>query len=182
MIGLKYDIVELHSYNSEWQLLFEEEKKELLSLLQKYIIGIEHIGSTAIPGLISKPIIDIMLGLKKYSDSEKCIIKLGNIGYKCFGECGRPGRLFFIKGGIKSTHHLHLVEYGSIYWRENILFRNYLRRHKNVANEYASIKKELAKRYKNNRDAYRFYKSLFVENTLKKAHEFILVTNKAKYI
>jgi len=162
MIGLKYDIVELHSYNSEWQLLFEEEKKELLSLLQKYIIGIEHIGSTAIPGLI--------------------LIKLGNIGYKCFGECGRPGRLFFIKGGIKSTHHLHLVEYGSIYWRENILFRNYLRRHKNVANEYASIKKELAKRYKNNRDAYRFYKSLFVENTLKKAHEFILVTNKAKYI
>jgi GrpB-like predicted nucleotidyltransferase (UPF0157 family) len=173
MLGLKNDIVELQPHNPKWKLLFKQEKKKILSFNQENIVQIEHIGSTAVPGLISKPIIDIMIGVKKYSNLGNCVFKLGDIGYKCFDECRRPGRLFFVKGRpFESSHHLHLVEYGSNYWNNNILFRNILLNYDNVTNEYAKLKIELAKRYRDNRNAYRIYKSVFVKKILKKYNEF----------
>lgn len=175
MLGIKYNIVELKPHNSKWKTLFKQEKDKIMSLsIHEYIVEVEHIGSTAVAGLTAKPIIDIMLGVKNYSDSKRCIGDLENIGYRNFGECGRPGRLFFIKSeSLKSTHHLHLVEYNSIYWENNIFFRDYLRNNKKIADEYAALKKDLAKKYRNDRDAYRFYKSSFVENILKKKNSLL---------
>ncbi len=145
-LEMKITLVE---YNSDWPGVFEQESGLLLSSLGDSVAQIEHIGSTAVPGLVSKPIIDIMVGLADFNAADSLVPKVAELGYTYFPEFEdvMPNRRFFKKlvDGT-ATHHIHMTEIDSEFWKRHLLFRDYLRANPNVAEEYALVKKELAKR------------------------------------
>jgi GrpB-like predicted nucleotidyltransferase (UPF0157 family) len=170
MIGLKRGIVELYQYDKEWKNYYEIEKNILNNLIEKYIIDIEHVGSTSIPGCIAKPIIDIAIGIKNINNAAIIINILKNNTYEYKFDAGIPGRHFFAKGeSEKRTHYLHVEHYNGVLWLNHILFRNYLLKHPEKIEEYNKLKTELSKKYKNNRNKYTEKKSYFIENIISEA-------------
>jgi GrpB-like predicted nucleotidyltransferase (UPF0157 family) len=166
--------VKVVDYDPNWPFLFEEEKAKILSVIAKKVVAIEHVGSTAVQGLGAKPIIDIMVGIRHLSDAQGCIGPLETIGYEYVPEYedSIPERRYFRKGpsNVPNKHyHLHMVEYGSDFWRRHLLFRDYLRAHPHAAEEYYRLKKELAAKYRFNREAYTEAKTLFIESIVAKA-------------
>jgi len=154
--------VSIVSYDPGWPFLFEEEKKHLLSCLPRELIGrIEHFGSTAIPGMAAKPIVDILVEVTSLEETKARIVPLLNAqGYEYFwrpshGDDIPPFYAWFIKrnpAGIR-THHIHMVEKDFEQW-DRLLFRDYLIEHPDVAREYESLKVDLARTYPNDRVAY----------------------------
>ena len=162
----------IKEYDTQWPILFENEKEIINKVIGEYILSIEHIGSTSVPGLGSKPIIDIMIGVSKFEDSRKCITPLKTLGYSYVPEFEAeiPGRRFFRKGTrADATHHIHLVEKDGKFWIDHLLFRDYLRTHPESAKEYYLLKKELAKKFVNDRDGYVNAKSEFIISIVEKA-------------
>ena len=168
MLGLERGTVRLAPHNERWHVLFAEEEGRLRSAVGEYVLAIEHVGSTAICGLSAKPIIDIAIAVQEIADAEKCVMPLEHIGYEYRGEQGISGRHFFGKGEPR-THHLHLVELGSDFWRSHLQFRDYLRGHRDLVEKYEELKKELAQRYRENREAYTEGKAAFIEGVLEAA-------------
>lgn len=145
-------MITLVPYDKAWPKLFEDEKSKLKQILSDVIVGIEHIGSTAIPEIYAKPVIDILIGVKdlKYFNQEhKNIIK--SLGYEYVQEFEQqlPNRRFFIKNDKDGnrTHHIHLVNYDSAWYQKHILFRDYLRLHPEDAKAYELHKLHLAKQF-----------------------------------
>lgn len=170
MLGLDRKSIELVPHQAEWTSLFETEAGLLRETLGNYAVAIEHIGSTAVSGLEAKPIIDILVGVRKLEEAEKCIAPLSEIGYEYRGESGIAGRFYFRKGiADVSTHHLNIALMTSDFWRSHLLFRDYLRRHADVARSYGKLKRELALKHKGNRPAYTEAKAEFIESVLEKA-------------
>lgn len=170
MLGLDRKSIELVEHRAEWKSLFESEADLLNAAAGNYIVAIEHIGSTSINGLEAKPIIDILAGVRKLADAEECVAPLAEIGYEYRGESGIAGRFYFRKGtGDVSTHHLNIVETKSDFWREHLLFRDYLRQHTDAAQIYGHLKRELALKHKGNRPAYTEAKAGFIKSVLEKA-------------
>ena len=165
---MKRGTVRLVPHIENWHQLFEEEKARLQSAIGENVFAIEHIGSTSICGISAKPILDIAVAVEKYADGEKCIKPLDDLGYEYRGAHGIAGRHYFVKGELR-THHLHLVEINSDFWRSHLLFRDYLRENPTIAKEYDNLKKDLAKKYAENRDAYLEGKAGFIENVLSAA-------------
>ena len=162
-LGLRYGTVKLVPHSPEWKKHFEIEKVLLAEAIGRYIVEIRHIGSTAVPGIHAKPIIDIMVGLEHLQDIEHCIPPLEEIGYIYMGEQDIPGWHFFIKGrGEVKTHHLHVVEWDSEYWITHLLFQEYLVRHPEVAHAYEQLKLALEDKYPDDRTAYTRDKSDFI--------------------
>ncbi len=129
--------------------MFEDEKRVLRNALSEVSARIEHIGSTAVPGLAAKPIIDIMIGLDDFSIADELVPKIEALGYDYIKkyESVMPFRRFFVKEtGRVRTHQIHMVCVTSEFWERHILFRDYLRRNPETAAEYAAMKKELAER------------------------------------
>jgi GrpB-like predicted nucleotidyltransferase (UPF0157 family) len=159
--------VEIVDYDSNWPEAFMKERQLLESLIQPWIVGgCEHVGSTAVPGLAAKPVVDVMVGVATLEGSEPAIPVLSRHGY-----CYSPYRLdlmhWFCKPSVAlRTHHVHLIPFGGELWRERLLFRDYLRVHTEVAEEYVRLKRDLAKRHRNNREAYTQGKSDFVGRIL----------------
>lgn len=170
-IGLECGRVELEPYDSQWATVFQEEKRLLLAIFDDVILGIEHIGSTSIPGLAAKPIIDIVLALDSFDSLEYFIEKLPKLGYEYMPERMFKSRKFFPKGPHSNrTHHLSLVlKDDRDQWVKPIAFRNYLRAHDSARNDYARLKLLLAKKYANNREAYTASKNDFIQMILRKA-------------
>jgi len=166
MLGLPKGTVKLEPHSEQWRQLFVEEAARIRAAIGEVVASIEHIGSTSICRIAAKPIIDIGVGVEKIADGKRCVRPLENIGYEYRGEHGIAGRFYFVKGEPRS-HHLHLVEMGSDFWRSHLLFRDYLRENQAIAEEYENLKKELAKRYAENREAYTNGKTAFIENALK---------------
>jgi GrpB-like predicted nucleotidyltransferase (UPF0157 family) len=166
MHGLPKGIVKLEPHTEQWHQLFAEEKARLHQAVGDCVIAIEHVGSTSICGIAAKPIIDIAVSLEKIADGERCVEPLENIGYEYRGEHGIAGRCYFVKGEPR-THHLHLVESNSGFWASHLLFRDYLREHPKTGKEYEMLKKELAEKYPENRNAYLEGKTVFIENVLR---------------
>ena len=172
MLGLPKGIVRLETYDPEWVLAYEREKFILQDCVGNYIIDIQHVGSTSIQGLASKPIIDIAVGVTSLEEGHKCIEPLEQIGYEYKGEAGISGRLFSTKGyGVNTTHHIHIEEVGSINWWNQILLRDYLRLHNDARDEYAELKKNLAKKYANDRETYTERKADFILDIIARAKE-----------
>lgn len=168
MLGLPQGIVKLMPHYELWHQLFAEEERRLLDAAGEHLVAIEHVGSTSICGLSAKPIIDIAAAVRRIADVEKCRAAIEGIGYQYRGEFGIPGRHYFVRGEPR-THHLHLVELRSDFWRSHLLFRDYLRQHSEVAEEYEKLKRKLAQEYKENRQAYTEGKATFIENVLRAA-------------
>jgi GrpB-like predicted nucleotidyltransferase (UPF0157 family) len=170
MLGLDRKSIELVQHQTEWKSIFESEANLLREAVGDYIIAIEHIGSTSIAGLEAKPIIDILVGVRKLEDAEKYIAPLAQIGYEYRGEAGIAGRFYFRKGTCEvSTHHLNIVEMMSNFWHSHLLFRDYLRQHADAAQSYGTLKRELASKHEGNRPAYTKAKADFIESVLEKA-------------
>lgn len=165
ILGLEKGVVRLSSYSPEWADAFEEEKRLLVDAVGNYIIDIQHIGSTAIPDMIAKPIIDIGIAIEDFDEGKRCIEPIESLGYIYKGENGIPRRHYFVKGD-PTSYHLHIVEHKSEEWRKNIIFRDALRTDKDLANDYAKLKIKLAEKFKNDRVAYTDGKTEFVLNVL----------------
>lgn len=172
MIGVAQGTVRLEPYDPNWAAEFRDEKQRLQAIFGSDAI-IEHIGSTAIPGLLAKPLIDILVALPHLSDAKKYILALEQHGYSYMPERDKDDEVFMPKGPSKHrTHYLHMVElYGERY-TNTLLFRDYLRRHPSALSEYATLKSDLATKYANDRYAYTDAKTQFVSAILEKAgHE-----------
>ncbi|MBS4537713.1 GrpB family protein [Clostridium sp. D2Q-11] len=170
MIGLPRGKVKLSPYSKEWSILFEKEKDELIKSIGKFIIDIQHVGSTSIPHMDSKPIIDIVIGIKELKDGLQCMKPLEKLGYHYKGHMGKSNRLFFAKGNEDNrTHHVNIVEYGDKNWTNLILFRDYLIKHQDFKHEYEVLKKRLAREYGDDRNTYTCKKEDFILNTIELA-------------
>jgi GrpB-like predicted nucleotidyltransferase (UPF0157 family) len=160
-------------YNPQWPSMYEGEKERILVAVGHLILAIEHIGSTAVPGLGAKPIIDMMAAVRRMSDSLECIKPLKELGYDHYFYPEFPERCVFIDGTIGgSSHHLHMTEYMSGFWKDKISFRDYLRAHVDVAQEYYRLKLEWAEKYGSDREEYLDYtnaKNGFIAAVLEKA-------------
>lgn len=138
-------------YDPEWPGYYEREKERLDSILKGMSYKIEHIGSTSVEGLGAKPIIDVLLGLGNFEqDKEELIERMTAAGYHYRNdfEDVMPYRRYFNKPseGKVTSYHIHSVQTGEWFWNRHIAFRNYLRAHSNVRDEYCALKKELAKK------------------------------------
>ncbi len=160
-------------YDPPCPLLYEEQKGRILGVIGHRVVAIEHIGSTAVPGLGAKPTIDIMVGLSRLVDARECIEPLQSIGYEYVPdyEDSIPPRRYFRKGPpeARTTHHLHIVELTSDFREQHLLFRDFLRAHTEVAQEYYKLKVELADKYRFKGQAYTDAKTPFIESVMAKA-------------
>lgn len=163
----------LVDYDPAWPQRFEEEKARVLAAIGEYASAVEHAGSTAVPGLGAKPIIDLLVGLHHFSAADNCVEPLKRLGYGFRGEAGVPQRYFFRKPDVDSTadrtHHLHLVEQDSPNWKRMLRFRDYLRAHPEEVQAYYALKQELAARFESTTLGYAEAKSEFVTSILAKA-------------
>lgn len=137
--------LEVVPYNFEWTNMFNNEKIVLAQILNDELISIHHIGSTSVPGLIAKPIIDILIVVKDINKINDYDAALELIGYEAKGENGIPNRRYFQKGGDNRTHYLHIYELNDFNITRHIAFRDYLIAHPEQANRYADKKIELVR-------------------------------------
>ncbi len=166
-------VARLSEYDLRWPALFEEERERILAAIGPSVERVEHVGSTAIPGIAAKPIIDILIGLRSLEDAKECIPRLVAIGYEYVPEYEReiPERRYFRKGPAENrTHHIHIVEVSSEFFRNHLLFRDYLRAHADEAKRYEALKRELAQRFETDREAYTEGKSKYVGRVIERAN------------
>jgi len=159
------DRIEILPYDPVWVRKYEEARTELLNALGEEVRSIEHIGSTAVPGLPAKPIIDILLSLDVCPPHFHIIAALQRLGYEYLGEHGITGRYFFRKG-IPRSHHLHAVQPGSDLWTKHIRFRDLLRAGPALCAEYSSLKVGLARRFGEDRQSYTNAKGDFIRRAI----------------
>jgi len=159
-------------YDPLWPSQFDAERAILLEAIGPWLVGpIEHVGSTAIPGLAAKPVIDIMAGVETLDASRAAIAALAGHQY-CYYPYRADVMHWFCKPSpAHRTHHLHLVPYGSPHWIRQIAFRDYLRAHAAVADEYAQLKRRLADEHRFDREAYTDAKTPFIEAVLDHARD-----------
>jgi len=169
MIGLERGIVRLAPYNAEWARLFEEERARLQAAVGDYVLDIQHVGSTSIPGMVAKPIIDIAIAVVSFEGALGCVGPMERIGYEYEGENGVPRRHLFVKRNPSTTYHVHISEPGSRNWENQVLFRDYLLAHPEVAEEYVALKMRLAEQFPSDREAYTDGKAPFIERILRLA-------------
>jgi len=159
-------------YNKKWPKLFNQERNLLLKALGKAAICIEHIGSTSVPSLAARPVIDIMAGLRDFADADSLVPKVVDLGYTYIREYENvmPNRRFFRKmQNGKDTHHIHMVEIGGEFWERHLLFRDYLRENPKIAAEYALLKKKLARHQWKDANDYAEAKTQFIKGVEEQA-------------
>lgn len=155
-------------YDASWPFKFESEKLVLERLLSPWITGpIEHVGSTAVPDLAAKPVIDIMVAVASLNASRPAISAATAAGYIYWPYKANIMHWFCKPSDAHRTHHLHLVPYGSSLWQARLGFRDALRADSRLAEEYAQLKYRLAAKYREDREAYTEAKSVFVYRVLK---------------
>ena len=159
--------VELMPYDPSWPSLFDQERAVLEPALAPWLAGpIEHVGSTAVPGLIAKPVIDIMAAVESLDASRASIFAVAEIGYVYFPYRPDVMHWFCKPSPAIRTHHLHLVPIGSRLWTERLAFRDVLRRDSSTAADYATLKQRLAKQYKFDREGYTDAKAPFIRRVV----------------
>jgi GrpB-like predicted nucleotidyltransferase (UPF0157 family) len=169
-IGLKRGAAKLFPHNPRWAQYFEWEKDRLTKALGTPVLAIEHIGSTAVPGLSAKPIIDILVGVERLSDVEGLKVPLEELGYEYRANGSNAEQEFFARGQERRrTDYLHITEFNSPMWKRDLAFRDYLRAHPEVAKQYEELKTSLAKKHESERALYTEGKAEFIKSILKLA-------------
>ena len=156
-------------YDLHWPDLFEALRAPVVAVLGDLVIVVEHIGSTAVPGLAAKPIIDMDVVVPSVADIPEAIRRLASLGYVHRGDLGIAGREAFTAPAGKPGHHLYLCALGSEELRRHRSFRDYLLTHPDEARAYEALKKAAALRFADDRAAYNEAKSGFVEAVLQRA-------------
>lgn len=170
MLGLEKGFVKLLAHDEDWHRLFAEEKARIAAAVGEFVLAIEHVGSTSVCGIAAKPVLDIAVAIRDRASGERCVAPLENIGYKYRGENGIAGRFYFVKGApARRTHHLHMLLEESEELENHFAFRDYLLKFPETAAAYDRLKKLLAEKHPNDRDAYLDGKAEFIEGVLKAA-------------
>lgn len=160
-------------HNPDWVRQYQEEAARIIAAIADICLEIEHIGSTAVPGLSAKPILDMMVGVQSLDMvSSEHKAQLLELGYEYVHKPEFPDRLFFRRGKWRAgTHHLHIYKLNSSSWRNQLLFRDYLRNHPDKASEYELLKRKLEQQYQFDRVAYTHGKGDFIQDVIRLASE-----------
>lgn len=161
------DPIAVVDYDPHWPALFETLRAEVAGAIGDLALAIEHVGSTAVPGLAAKPIIDIDVLLRSASDLSVCIERLAALGYEHRGDLGIPEREAFATPPGRPAHHLYVCPPESREFRRHVAVRDYLRTHPSDASAYGELKRSLAVRYRDERSAYNDGKQEFIESLLR---------------
>jgi len=173
------ETIEIAPYDSSWPEKYRIEATHLDIVLAPYLKRIEHFGSTAIPGMAAKPVVDVLAGVDNSAVAQEIVApRLTHREYEYFWRTDEPEPYaWFIKRGAHAerTHHIHVVDLGSLMW-ERLLFRDYLRQHPDRAAAYLKLKLELAKAHTNDREAYTRGKTDFIMAVMADARRYYRVT------
>jgi GrpB-like predicted nucleotidyltransferase (UPF0157 family) len=167
------DEIEIVDYDPRWPQLFDEEAERLRATLDpSLIMGLEHFGSTAVPDLSAKPVIDILIAVRSLAEVQASFVEsLRKLDYVWWAENPKTDRMFFVKGmppfGSKRTHHVHVTEIHGEMWRR-LAFRDWLRAHPEDARSYGQLKRRLAAEYPTDREAYTDAKAAFIDSVMQK--------------
>lgn len=167
--------VVLLPYDANWPLMFEDERDRLLHLFPGDFLAIEHFGSTAVPGLSAKPIIDILAGVDSMSRADELMETLCHVKYTTSMEfnASLADRRWLMRWSEGSrTHHLHLMVYGSQEWDRRLAFRNILRTNTELAQRYENNKRLWAAEFRSDREAYTAAKEDFIRGALCLSQKF----------
>lgn len=151
-------------YDPAWPIRYEHEKKLVLGAIGPEVLGIEHVGSTAVPGLAAKPVVDILAGVKDQRAADGCLAGLAAIGYTDVTPCPEYPDWYYCIGKGEKPHdvHLHLCQHDGRFWERHLRFRGFLRLNPDVAEEYGRLKRRLAVHFGTNRQGYCDAKTGFV--------------------
>ncbi|XKT74545.1 MAG: GrpB family protein [Patescibacteria group bacterium UBA2163] len=170
-LGLQRGTVQLSEYHPDWVDAFCLEKEHIEKLLGDAVLGVEHIGSTAIPGIKAKPILDFMVGIRSFDEWEHYTELLAQLGYE-FRRDLREEQLhiLFVKGPEENrTHYLKLAEIHSDFWTQQIIFRDFLIENPEYKRRYQALKERLLIEYQGERGPYSEGKKIFIKEALKRA-------------
>lgn len=161
------DPVDVVDYDPGWGEVFQRERMRVSATLGRVAVGIEHVGSTAVPGLAAKPVLDILVGAHPFPLCEDKFACLGALGYEYRGARGLGLGQFFRTN--PRNRHLRVVTFDGEEWRTCLLFRDYLRAHSGIAEDYAALKRELARQHRYDRGRYGDGKDAFIMAILRQA-------------
>jgi GrpB-like predicted nucleotidyltransferase (UPF0157 family) len=162
-LGVEQGKVRLLASDERWAGLYDAEERRLREAIGPLIVAIEHFGSTSIPGIKAKPILDILVGLPRFEDGAKLVEPLAALGYDYVGvEMVPDDHLFGL--GQPRRHLLHAVQYGGYHWTRDLRFRDRLRADPALASSYEALKVELAKRFAEQRAEYTAAKKAFIDS------------------
>jgi GrpB-like predicted nucleotidyltransferase (UPF0157 family) len=152
-------------YDPTWKLEFEAEAKRIALALGDLVVDLHHIGSTAIPGIFAKPIIDVLLEVDHIDELDERTSDMEELGYEAKGEFGIPGRRYFRKNDVSGerTHQVHAFEVESLEIKRHLAFRDYMIAHPEVAQMYSELKLRLARKYPNDIEGYMDGKDSFIK-------------------
>ena len=164
-------LIEVVPYDPQWKTAFEAESQHIAKALATNLVVIHHIGSTAIPHIYAKPIIDFLIEVKDINLVTEQTPAMVGLGYEAMGEYGLIGRRYFRKEnppGIR-THHVHIYEIYSPEIERHLAFRDYMIAHPEDAQQYSQLKQELAQKYPEDIEGYMDGKDEFVKRIERKA-------------
>jgi len=165
--------IEVVPYDLNWIRKYLYEAEKIKKIIADELVRIHHIGSTAIPGISAKPVIDILVEVKNIENVDNYNEKVKEMGYIPKGEYGIEGRRFFLKGEINRTHHIHVFQVGNSEIIRHLNFRDYMIYHPEEAKAYSEIKKELAIKFRHDIDGYCNGKNDFIKEIDRKAEEWV---------
>lgn len=159
--------VRLVEYDPSWPREFEQEAQRLRAVLGDKALAIHHVGSTAVPGLPAKPVVDLMVEVADLSAIQQITEQFQEAGYEVLGENGIPGRHFITRNAERErTHDVHIFQTGHTEIEQMILFRDRLRQDPDEATAYRELKNDLADEYRHDPIAYTQGKSEFIMNAV----------------
>ena len=166
--------ITISPYNPNWSSMFEQEKSRLAGALGEHVVSIQHIGSTSVPGLGAKPIIDIMIAVRALDEADQfCIRPIVELGYEDVKEFEQdtPLRRYFRKENADKvrTHHIHMVEINSDWWVDHLLFRDFLRTDPEARRAYEAHKRQLAEQEWGDSNDYAQAKTDFILRMMEEA-------------
>jgi GrpB-like predicted nucleotidyltransferase (UPF0157 family) len=167
--------IRIVEYDPEWPNRYETAAARIREAGGDRFVALEHIGSTAVPGLAAKPIVDVLGGVERLADGEAAVEALEALGYEYVPEleAAIPERRYFYKTDDDChTHHLHVVEHGGPFWTRHLQFRDYLREHPDRARRYEKVKREAACDHRHDIEGYEDAKAAFVRETETLAAEY----------
>jgi GrpB-like predicted nucleotidyltransferase (UPF0157 family) len=153
-------------YDPAWPDVFGQIREKVASVLGPTALDVVHIGSTSVPGLAAKPVIDIDVVISAKADLGSVFSRLAKAGYTYEGEKGIDGHHAFAQPDNLPAHHLYVCEAGNPELKRHIAFRDYLRGNADVARAYGALKKHLADKFRTDREGYANAKSAFIAETL----------------
>jgi GrpB-like predicted nucleotidyltransferase (UPF0157 family) len=166
--------VEVVAHDHQWRDAFEAEAKHVAAALGENVVAIHHIGSTAIPNIYAKPVIDLLVEVRDIAELDGQSSAMESLGYEVMGEYGIPGRRYFRKDtreGIR-THQIHAFESGSAEVERHLAFRDYMIAHLEDAQRYSELKRKLADQHPHSIDEYIDGKDTFIKEIDRRAAQW----------